>query len=286
MPLPTSGPLGIDAIRNELGTSNGSLRALSAQVGYSSPDAISEFYGYSNVIIPFSYGSPRILFDFAAMGNYGNGITTIPDLSGNGNSGVFTVGTIGGSITPASGYAAVGNQAGYEFNQTPEYSIRSSQSRDFMTGFAPYSIAIWYFHRGWNGGYSYPGLDTFGGNFEWIISNDISGYRMWHRRGPGSYAFLNFSAQGQTYFLNQWHFAVVRYNNPTISVDWYNNSRVRTTITNSTASTFVSGGAFQIPLRFNNYLYSRVGYYSFWNYDIGTAGADAVFNGTRGRYGR
>lgn len=50
MALPSSGPLGIGAIRTELGSSSGSLRALSALAGFSTPDAISEFYGYSPAV--------------------------------------------------------------------------------------------------------------------------------------------------------------------------------------------------------------------------------------------
>lgn len=48
MALPSSGPLSIDDIRTELGSSSGSLRTLSAAAGKSTPDAISEFYGYSS----------------------------------------------------------------------------------------------------------------------------------------------------------------------------------------------------------------------------------------------
>lgn len=47
MALPSSGPLSIGQIRTELGSSSGSLRTLSAAAGKSTPDAISEFYGYS-----------------------------------------------------------------------------------------------------------------------------------------------------------------------------------------------------------------------------------------------
>lgn len=55
MALPGPGnPLSISQIRTELGSSSGSLRALSAQVGFSTPDSISEFYGYSNRSISFS----------------------------------------------------------------------------------------------------------------------------------------------------------------------------------------------------------------------------------------
>jgi hypothetical protein len=47
MALPTSGPLAISQIRAILSTSSGSLRYLSSLAGKSTPDAISEFYGYN-----------------------------------------------------------------------------------------------------------------------------------------------------------------------------------------------------------------------------------------------
>jgi hypothetical protein len=46
MALPSSGQLSIDDIRNEIGTSDGSLRALSSLAGLSTPDSMSEFYSY------------------------------------------------------------------------------------------------------------------------------------------------------------------------------------------------------------------------------------------------
>jgi hypothetical protein len=51
MALQTSGAISIDNIRTELGQAqaNSSLRDLSALANFSSPDAMSEFYGYSNV---------------------------------------------------------------------------------------------------------------------------------------------------------------------------------------------------------------------------------------------
>lgn len=52
MALPSSGPLSISQIRNEEVNNGGfastySLRQLSANAGKSTPDAISEFYGYN-----------------------------------------------------------------------------------------------------------------------------------------------------------------------------------------------------------------------------------------------
>jgi hypothetical protein len=57
MALPSSGPLSINDIRVELGQAqaNSSLRSLSSLAGFSTPDAISEFYGYSAANYNFVY---------------------------------------------------------------------------------------------------------------------------------------------------------------------------------------------------------------------------------------
>lgn len=58
MALPSSGPLSFSAIAGELGVSlsNVSLRSMSATAGFSTPDAVSEFYGYSNITYSY-YGT-------------------------------------------------------------------------------------------------------------------------------------------------------------------------------------------------------------------------------------
>ena len=48
MALQNSGPISISNIKSELGSTSNSLRALSATAGFSTPDAMSEFYGYSS----------------------------------------------------------------------------------------------------------------------------------------------------------------------------------------------------------------------------------------------
>ena len=48
MPLQSSGEISIDDIRTEIGTTDGSLRSLSNTAGKTTPDAMSEFYGYSH----------------------------------------------------------------------------------------------------------------------------------------------------------------------------------------------------------------------------------------------
>lgn len=50
MALPSSGALSISAIKTELGSASNSLRTLSGLAGFSTPDSISEFYGYSALL--------------------------------------------------------------------------------------------------------------------------------------------------------------------------------------------------------------------------------------------
>jgi hypothetical protein len=77
MALPTSGPLSISMIRTALGSSSGSLHALSVAAGKGTPDAISEFYGYSPPVscTNTSFGFNRTNYN-TACSNYNFGILT------------------------------------------------------------------------------------------------------------------------------------------------------------------------------------------------------------------
>lgn len=82
MPLQSSGAISIGNIRTELGSSSGSLRTLSAAAGKSTPDAMSEFYGYA---------SGFILYLNAGMtSSYPGSGTTWYDISGAGNHATLT----------------------------------------------------------------------------------------------------------------------------------------------------------------------------------------------------
>ena len=76
MALQSSGAISVGQIRTELGSASGSIRTLSAAAGKSTPDAMSEFYGYSNLSWP---SGMTARYDAA---NYSGG--TIADSTGNG----------------------------------------------------------------------------------------------------------------------------------------------------------------------------------------------------------
>lgn len=61
MPLPSSGQLSFSAIKDETSSSTFSLRDMSAIAGFSTPDAVSEFYGYG--VVTYTYYASWYLDD-------------------------------------------------------------------------------------------------------------------------------------------------------------------------------------------------------------------------------
>jgi len=108
MALQSSGEISIGDIRTEIGSSSGSLRTLSAAAGKSTPDAISEFYGYSHVTLT-SFSS-SINSNFAGVCSesitttyYHDGSFTYPDV------GDTVYSNNSGSSYLSSGYYKLGS---------------------------------------------------------------------------------------------------------------------------------------------------------------------------------
>ena len=57
---------------------------------------------------PFIYNSPILVYDFASTSDYSNTGTSIKDLSGNNNNGIFSTGVGNGTPTTVRGYDAAG----------------------------------------------------------------------------------------------------------------------------------------------------------------------------------
>ncbi len=81
MALPSSGPISISDIKTELSSSDNSLRNLSGTAGFSTPDSMSEFYGYS-----FSSFSNDYALDYDGVNDEVEGST-----NGNIPNQTFTV---------------------------------------------------------------------------------------------------------------------------------------------------------------------------------------------------
>ena len=108
MALPSSGTLSISQIRNEqvnngLLNSTYSLRQLSANAGKSSPDAISEFYGYG-----LTTSNLQLYLSTVGTASYPGSGATWYDVSGNGYNA-----TMSGTVPYVAGTPGVIGAAGY-----------------------------------------------------------------------------------------------------------------------------------------------------------------------------
>ena len=101
MTLQSSGAISISQIKTELSNSSGSLRTLSAAAGKSTPDAMSEFYGYSATPVSYTYSIVAYNGYVTVQGTYttktGTPNTTFSFYNNSGSGGVV------GSICARSG---------------------------------------------------------------------------------------------------------------------------------------------------------------------------------------
>ena len=119
MALPTSGALSMRDIADELGISPNTsltLAGMSGTAGFSDPDSISEFYGYSAVTLTSFTGSTSYGTALLACGR-STGVTYYHD-----GAGTFPV--VNDNIyTDSSGASALAN--GFYFSSSPaDHSFR------------------------------------------------------------------------------------------------------------------------------------------------------------------
>ncbi len=100
MALQSSGAISISQIRTELGSSSYSLRTLSAAAGKGTPDAMSEFYGYSAstdvqiyVYVP-NYAGCANYYCFYATSSTAVNTTVAVNISWYGDLGGAFTGTV------------------------------------------------------------------------------------------------------------------------------------------------------------------------------------------------
>jgi hypothetical protein len=286
MALQSSGAISISQIKSELGSSSNSLRTLSAAAGKSTPDAMSEFYGYSAGA--YKYGSPFFLFDFSQSGSYSNSGTSIADLSGNGNNGVFVTGTGKGSPTTVNGYnsAAPGTLYLNNPNQnTGQYSVRLVNTAQF-NGTQAHTMVAWVNYINHAAG-TYAGIFSSDQNpYGWQlnISNENPKRFFVERFGAGA-VVANFGSNLPAFAYNTWYMTALRYNGSTCSIDIYMGGTRYTFSANMGGISTQNVFGPSMGLRYNDWVNGYFGYAAGYTSDIGTGGLDAIFNATRSRYG-
>lgn len=284
MALQSSGAISISQIKTELGSGSYSLRTLSAAAGKSTPDAMSEFYGYSAATY-YQYGSPFMLFDFSSTTSYSNSGTSIADLSGNSNNGIFVTGTGKGTPTTVSGYSSTAPGTLYITGGSPQYSVRLVNAVQF-NGTQAHTMVAWVKYSSHNGG-TYPGIFSSDQNpygWEFSLTNESPKRLLLERFGAGA-VVGNFGSTYPAFSYNTWYMLCMRYNGSVAATDIYmGGTRYTVTATIGAISTSNQYGP-SMGLRYNHWIDGYFGYAAGYTTDIGTAGVDAIFNATRSRYG-
>jgi len=290
MALPSSGPLSIGNIRDEQVNNGGfassySLRQLSSNAGKASPDAISEFYGYSAATY-YKYGSPFMLFDFSSTANYSNSGTAIKDLSGNANDGVFVTGTGKGTTATVTGYSSTApGTLNLANGSGGQYSVRLVNTAQF-TGTQAHTMVAWIKLTSHGGG-TYPGIfssDQSPYGYEINISNESPKRFFVERFGAGA-VVGTFGTDYAAFAYNTWYMTSLRYDGSTCSTDIYMaGTRYTKTATIGSISTNNAYGP-SMGLRYNNWIDGYYGYAAGYTTDIGTTGIDAIYTATKARYG-
>jgi hypothetical protein len=286
MAIQSSGAISMTCIKTELGSASYSLRTLSAAAGKSTPDSMSEFYGYSATVSAYQYGSPFMLFDFAATSNYSNSGTQITDLSGNGNHGVFVTGTGKGSPTTINGYSATApGRLNLANGSGAQYSVRLVNTAHF-TGTQAHTMVAW-LRLASHGGGVYPGIFSSDQNpygYGFTLTNESPKRFFVQRFGAGA-LISNFGSDLPAFAYNTWYLTSLRYNGTTVSIDIYmGGTRYTFSATMGSISTSDSYGP-SMGLRYNNWIHGDYGYAAGYTSDIGTTGIDAIYNATKSRYG-
>ena len=242
MALPSSGPLGIGQIRAELSSSSGSLRTLSSLAGKSTPDAISEFYGYSA-------GDADFLLNLEAgnSSSYPGSGTTWYDISGSGNHATLTNKYASNpawnssyfTFTPSNVYGTY--QYG-SYVSTPDYAFSRVQSQNRVT------LSVWVYPTE----NSYPmiiagnsyngGIPGWQGYQIWLYSGNLYG-----RITVNNTTTYTDIAAGASYY--SWNHCVLTYDG-TYARFYLNNSLISTNYVGGTISN-IAPNRFLIGAQYN-----------------------------------
>jgi hypothetical protein len=283
MALQSSGAISISQIKTELGSSSYSLRTLSAAAGKSTPDAMSEFYGYTGTGA-YIYGSPQLIFDFSRTSYYSNSGTSIADLSGNGNNGTFSTGTGNGSATTVSGYSGSGflNLPG----SSAQLSVRIPDALK-PTGTASFTFVVHMKPKGYSYNGNYPGILGHGSDTQglsWYLDGDNSRSSVWRDLNCGSNGFdyLNYPSNTG---IGAWSTYFLRSNGTSQQVHVYKNSTLYSGAGASTSCsiTGLSGWGFFLGLRYNNWINADFSYVAIYNSYLSTGDLSTIGAALQGR---
>lgn len=281
MALPSSGPLSINSINNEVNVCSWSLRYLSQASGKGTPDAISEFYGLNNC---YKFGSPQLIFDFQMVESYPNSGTTIKDLSGNNNHGTFSTGTGTGSATTVTGVSW-----GYLSlpGSSAQLSVRIPDALK-PSGTNPFTIVVYMRPKGYSYNGGTPGIVSHGDSttgLSWYLNSDIPGQAAWRDINCGSNGYTSLAYQAGA-GLNTWAGYAITSSGTNQRVHQYVSSTLYSSSAVSTSCGITTSGSwgFFVGLRYNQWINADINYVAIYNSELTTGNLSTIFSNLQGRF--
>jgi hypothetical protein len=288
MSLPVSGPLSISQIRNEQVNDGGfastySLRQLSANAGFSTPDAISEFYGYN--ASPIITSGLNIYVDANNTTSYPGTGTTWFDLSGNGYNATFSGAVAYNSTAPKfmsltsnTGFVSFPNSAGAKGPDTGAFTFGGwFRTADSATNFTLFErgqdLGFWQ-TNGWS---LFIGKSTPSTSQYMSVGVGID---------PGTMAFSQPLARGGTFANNVWFYMVGTWLPGTSSrMRVYVNGSLIATATPTNTTTLRASTAGWCTANIDYKANQQIGLLHVYHRELTAAEVLQNFNSTRARFG-
>lgn len=217
----------------------------------------------------FKYKNPRLLFDFS-QNYYNNSGTTIRDLSGNNNDGVFSTGTGNGTPTTVTGYSSTGGYLSLP-GSSAQLSVRLPDALK-PSGNNPFSLVVHMRPKGYSYNGNFPGIMAHGDNtlgLSWYLDGDNSRQSVWRdlNSGDNGFTFLNYSGGAGLNVWSTWFLTSSGFNQTLYQ--YYNDTRyASSTVATNRAITVSGSWGFFLGLRYNQWINADISYAAVYNIQL------------------
>jgi hypothetical protein len=224
----------------------------------------------NNPLDPYIYGTPQLVFDFSATSYYQNSGSTIADLSGNGNDGVFVTQNLPPIPTTITGYSTNGylNLPG----TAAQLSVKLPDSLKPL-GLAPFTYIVYMQPNGYSYNGNIPGIisnqyynGVNGEGFSWDVTPIIPPNDFVSSRNQNIVVGLPFNGGGG---FGQWSVYAVKFDgiSTTTIYQYYNGVMYNASgiNSNSIATPSFPTWSFYLGLRYNNWINAKFNYVGMYN---------------------
>jgi len=236
---------------------------------------------YGDLVSPPPSQNPQLVFDFSVTSSYSNSGTSIADLSGNGNNGIFSTGTGNGTPATVTGYSTNGY-----LNLPGTSAQRSVRLPDSLkpTGVANFTYIVYMQPNGYSYNGNFPGIianRAIPGDvgFGWTISPSYTAPGQAATRAPfpnDNFVELAYSGGAG---LGVWSVYAIKFDGTSTTLFQYYNGVLYSanTVGASSVTSSSSWGLF-LGLRYNMWINAKFNYVAMYNVALSNSQITSIAN--------